>query len=226
MTAETTRRPALAWAGTAGWALTGTGLALIGYLAAAVTLGAGFEQDLAAAAEREGVAVNAVATATQARITQAHPVYALVTGLFLLLPPVLLLRAAGAVRRGTGSRLPWWSAVAALVVWWAYGLLGLGLFADPDALPPLVRDFGPLTVPLVTALSLLALVALVSAGEAVRAAGVARRAARAATVVGVLLGVLGLVALVGSGFADPVPPLVVVPGALVLGVALIRSAGR
>ena len=56
-----------------------------------MTLGAGFERDLAAAAEREGVAVNAVATSTQAQITHDHPLYAFITGLFLLLPPAFLL---------------------------------------------------------------------------------------------------------------------------------------
>ena len=77
----------------------------------------------------------------------------------------------------------WWSALAALIVWWTYVALGLGLFADPENLPPLVRDFGPLTVPLVSALSLLALCSLVLASEAVRGADVARGSARVATVV-------------------------------------------
>ena len=169
------------WARAAGWALIGAALGLVGYGVVAVTLGAGFEQDLAAAAEREGVAVNAVATSTQAQITHDHGRYALVTGLFLLLPPALLLRAAGKVRAGVAGRLAqltWWSALTTLLVWWTYAGLGLGLFADPEHLPPLVRDFGPLTVPLVSALSLLALASLVFAGEAVRGANVARRSAR------------------------------------------------
>jgi hypothetical protein len=65
----------------------------VGYVVVAVTPGAGFEQDLAADAERQGVAVNAVATSTQAEITHDHAFYALISGLFLLLPPVFLLRA-------------------------------------------------------------------------------------------------------------------------------------
>jgi len=214
------------WAGAAGWALIGAALALVGYVVVAVTLGAGFEQDLAAAAEREGVAVNAVATSTQAEITHDHALYALVTGLFLLLPPAFLLRAAGKVRTGVGGRLAqlaWWSALATLLVLWAYVGLGLGLFADPDNLPPLVRDFGPLTVPLVSALSLLALLSLVFAGEAVRGADVARRSARVATVVSILLGALSLVVLLAAGYEDPVAPVVFVPGALILGIALLRS---
>jgi len=84
---RTSQRPSQLWAGTAGWALNGAALALVGYVVVAVTLGAGFEQDLAAAAEREGVAVDAVATSTQAQITHDHALYALITGLFLLLPP-------------------------------------------------------------------------------------------------------------------------------------------
>ena len=162
----------------------------MGYVVVAVTLGAGFEQDLAAAAEREGVAVNEVATSTQAQITPDHALYALITGLFLLLPPAFLLLAAGKVRTGAGGRLAqlaWWSALTTLLVWWTYVGLGLGLFADPEHLPPLVRDFGPLTVPLVSALSLLALGSLVLASEAVRGADMARRSARVATVVSILL---------------------------------------
>ena len=194
----------------------------MGYVVVAVTLGAGFEQDLVAAAEREGVAVDAVATSTQARITHDHAPYALVTGLLLLLPPAFLLRAAGKVRTGVGgrlARLTWWSALAALLVWWAYVGLGLGLFAGPEDLPPL-------TGPMVSALSLLALGSLVFAGEAVRAADVARRPARVATVVSFLLGALSLVALLAAGFDDPVPPIVIVPGALILGIGLLRSQRR
>jgi ABC-type Na+ efflux pump permease subunit len=209
----------------AGWALIGAVFGLVGYVVAAVTLGAGFEQDLAAAAEREGVSVNAVATSTQAKITRDHGLYALITGLFLLLPPVFLLRAAGKVRTEIGGRLAqlaWWSALGTLLVWWTYTGLGLGLFADSEHLPPLVRDFGPLTVPLVSALSLLALGSLVFASEAVRGADMARRSARVATVVSILLGALSLLALFAAEFEDPVAPIVIVPGALILGIALLR----
>ena len=226
---RTSQRPSQPWATTAGWALNCAALALVGYVVVAVTLGAGFEQDLEAAAEREGVAVNAVATSTQAHITHDHALYALITGLFLFLPPAFLLRAAGKIRTGAGGRLAqltWWSALATLIVWWAYVALGLGLFADPENLPPLVRDFGPLTVPLVSALSLLALGSLVFASEAVRGADVARRSARVATVVSILLGALSLVALFASGYEVPVAPIVIVPGALILGIALLRSDRR
>ena len=67
--ARSPQRPSHLWAGTVGWALIGAALALVGYVVVAVTLGAAFEQDLAAAAEHEGVAVNAVATSSQAKIT-------------------------------------------------------------------------------------------------------------------------------------------------------------
>jgi hypothetical protein len=187
------------------------------------------DTDLATAAEREGVAVNAVATSAQAQITHDHALYALITGLFLLLPPVFLLRAAGQVRTGVGGRLAqlaWWSALATLIVWWTYVGLGLGLFADPENLPPLVRDFGPLTVPLVSAFSLLALGSLVFTSESVRGADVARRSALVATVVSILFGVLSLLALFAAGFEDPVAPIVIVPGALILGIALLRSKRR
>ena len=126
------------WAATAGWALTGVVLTLVGYIVVAVTLGADYEHDLEAAAEREGVTVNAVATTTQAQITHDHPLYAAITALCLLLPPALLLRMAGKIRAGAGGRLgefTWWTALATLVVWWVYVGLGLGLFADPENLP-------------------------------------------------------------------------------------------
>ena len=228
-TSTVRQRTAHPWAGPAGWALNGAALALVGYVVVAVTLGAGFEQDLATAAEREGVTVNAVSTSTQAQITHDHALYACITGLFLLLPPAFLLRAVGKVRTGAGGRvasLAWWSALATLLVWWTYAGLGLGLFADPENLPPLVREFGPLTVPLVSALSVLALGSLVFASEAVRGAGVSRRSARVATVISILLGALSLAALFATGIEDPVAPIVIVPGALILGIALLRSDRR
>lgn len=223
------RERAPQWVASAGRAYVGAVSVLAAYVVVAVTIGAGFERDLVAAAEREGVAVNALASSTQAEITQDHPVYALLTGLFLFVSPVLLALAARQIRTGAPGRLAqfaWWSALATLVVWWTYVALGLGLFADPENLPPLVRDFDVLTVPLVSALSLLALGSMVFAAEALRRCGVVRRAARASTVVSILLGVVSLVALVATGFEDPVAPIVIVPGGLILGIALLRSRGR
>jgi len=214
------------WAASVGRAYVGAVAVLAGYVVVAVTIGASFERDLVAAAEREGVAVNALASSTQAEITHDHPVYALITGLLLFVSPVFLALAAGRIRTGAPGRLAqlaWWSALATLVVWWTYAALGLGLFADPENLPPLVRDFDVLTVPLVSALSLLALGSMVFAAEALRGHGVVRRAARATTVVSLLLGVVSLVGLVATGFEDPVAPIVIVPGGLILGIALLRE---
>lgn len=73
---------------------------LAGYVVVAVTIGVGFEQDLVTAAEREGVAVNALESSTQAQITQDHRVYALLTGLLLFVSPVLLALAAHQIRFG------------------------------------------------------------------------------------------------------------------------------
>ena len=220
------RERAPQWAASAGLAYVGAVSVLAGYVVVAVTIGVGFEQDLVTAAEREGVAVNALESSTQAQITQDHPVYALLTGLLLFVSPALLALAARQIRIGAPGRLAqlaWWSALATLVVWWTYVALGLGLFADPENLPPLVRDFDVLTVPLVSALSLLALGSLVFAAEAARGHGVVRRAARATTVVSILLGVVSLVALIATGFEEPVAPIVIVPGGLILGIALLRA---
>lgn len=65
------------------WRTSARSLVLAGYVVVAVTIGVGFEQDLVTAAEREGVAVNALESSTPAQITQDHPVYALLTGLLL-----------------------------------------------------------------------------------------------------------------------------------------------
>lgn len=213
----------------AGWPLIGCALVLVGYIAVAVTIGADFEHDLEQAAAREGVGVNALATATQAQITHDHALYAVVTSALLFIPPALLLIAVARIASATGAwsaNLARWSAAASAVLWWAYLALGLGLFADPDDLPPLVRDFGPLTVPMVTTTSLFALVALALAAECLRTAGVTPRGSRVSAVIAVVVGVLSLVGLVASGFADPVPPIVVVPSALILGIALRRLARR
>jgi hypothetical protein len=201
-------------------------LALVGYIGVAVTIGADFERDLMAAAEREGVGVNQVATVTQAQITHDHALYAALTAAFLFLPPVLLVVAVTGIRRVVGGRtaaLAWWSGLGSAVVWWAYVGLGLGLLADPDDLPPVVRDLGTLAVPMVTTLSLLALAAVALIGESARAAGIVHRSGRAAAVTGVLIGVMSVAGLVSGGFADPVPPIVIVPSALILGIAMLRT---
>lgn len=211
----------------AGWCLIAVALVLVGYVVVAVTIGAEFERDLEAAADNEGVGVNQVATATQAQITQDHAVYAALTAAFLFLPPALLLVAVSQIRRAASGRtadLAWWSSLASLVVWWAYVGLGLGLFADPSDLPPVVRYFAPLTTPMVTTVSLLALAAIVLAGEAARSGGIVGRSARAASIIGLLIGLLTAAGLISSGFADPVPPIIVVPSALILGIALVRAA--
>ncbi|MGA9747078.1 MAG: hypothetical protein WBQ50_06450, partial [Nocardioides sp.] len=57
-------------------------------------------------------------------------------------------------------------------------------------------------------------------------ADVARRSAMVATVVSILLGAASLAALFATGFEDPVAPIVIVPGALILGIALRRSQRR
>jgi hypothetical protein len=101
----------------------------------------------------------------------------------------------------------------------------MGLFADPDNLPPVVRDFGGLTVPMVTTFSLLALASVALAGQATRRMSVAPRSGRVATIICFIVLVLSVVGLVRSGFADPIPPIVIVPSAMVLGIALVR-AGR
>lgn len=88
-----------------GWLMVASALTLVGYVVIALTIGADFEHDLEAAADRAGVAVNQVASATQSQITHDHALYAGLTAVFLFVPPLLLLLAVTALRRAvTGAR--------------------------------------------------------------------------------------------------------------------------
>jgi hypothetical protein len=213
------------WTRTAGWGFVGTAAAYVAYLVLALSLGAGYEDDLAAAAESEGTTVDTASASAMAGVVQDHVGYSLAVNTFLFLPGVLLFLGAAAVRSGTrapAGRAAWVAAFTSLAVLAAYLLLNLGLYADPSDLPPLVRDLDVLTVPMVSGAAVLAVVAVGLAAVATRSVGVAPRASAVALVLSALLGLLGLAGLVGSGFEVPMPPIVVVPAALVLGLAILR----
>jgi hypothetical protein len=208
----------------AGWWLIAHGGLMIGYFALSSTFGADYERALDDAAEHAGVAVNTIPASTTAAVVQMYPWYHLLSALYLLLPPVAVALAARHLRTyGGPGRLSWRTAVGGLAVWWAFIGLNLGTLADADRLPPVVRDLDVLAVPLLTVMSVLVALSVVAAAEAVRAAGVLRTAARVSSILGVVLAGLFAVALVTSGFEEPVPPIVAVIPALVLGVALVRS---
>jgi hypothetical protein len=208
----------------AGWILIVDALSWVGYLVIALTLGAGYEQALIGEADAADTAVNTLPASTMAEVVQDYPLYAVVTATYLFLPPLLLLVAAATLRREVPSRATdaaWWAALGALAVWTVYDVLNLGLFADPDDLPPLVRDLDVLTVPFVTAVAVLTLAAVLLLGEGLRS--VVPRAGRITSVLCVVMAGLTVWALVASDFTEPVPPIVAIPAVLVLGIALVRA---
>ncbi len=213
------------WTNRAGWAFIVTVALYVGYLVIALTVGTGYEQDLVDAAEREGATVNTMSASAMAQAVQDHTIYSTLMNLYLFLPALTLLGGVSHARtgaRGRSADAAWWSALAGLVVLWAYLLLNFGLLADPQALPPVVRNLDVLTMPMVTASGLLALAAMAFVAEAARGAGVARRAGRVSSILCGILGVLSVAGLFAEN-ADPVPPIVVVPAGLILGIALIRQ---
>ena len=198
---------------------------MVGYLIISVTAGSDYENDLDDTAKHLDVAVNKLPASVNAVIVQDHTAYTIVTNIYLLLPPVLLLIAALRLRGATRApRYSAWSVdagVVGLVVWWFYIVLNFGLYADANDLPPLVRDLDDLTVPLVSIMSVLTLLVAAFAGEATRRSGLLRRAAWATLIVSVILLVLSAVEMIASGFDDPIPPLIFVPPGLILGIALL-----
>lgn len=208
-----------------GWWLIAHGGLMVGYLVLASTFGADYEAALDAAAERAGVGANAIPASATATVVHAYPLYHLISLFYLLLPPVAVVLAARPLRTyGALGRLSWRSAQSGLAVWWGFMALNLGCYADADRLPPVVRDLDVLAVPLLTVMSVLVALAVISAGEAARAVGVARTAARVSSVLGAVLTALFAVALVASGLEEPVPPIVAVVPAFVLGIALARTS--
>ena len=210
---------------TAGWLFIGAALSMAGYLGIALSIGGGYEQDLIDAAERTGASENTLPSSVNSIVVHDHAVYAVLTGLYLLLPPALLLAATIRLRAAVGDgRRSQRLALASLVVWYAYDALTFGLLSAPDHLLPPVRALDVLTVPMVSASAVLAMAALICAGEATRRAGVLRRSAVAATVLSSVLLVLGTAEMVGSGFEDPVAPIGLIPVGLILGIPLVRYA--
>lgn len=199
----------------------------IGYLIVAFTLAGSYEQALADAADELGVPDNRLPANVLARIIDEHTVASLV-GLPLLLaaPAVLLLAVVGARRRWPSSLADWSvrSAGVSAGIWWSYQLISLGAYGDPGNLPPLTRNLDVLTVPLVAASSAFALIAMIAATEALRRTGCVRRSAMVANVVAGLLLVAGVADTLLSGLDRPLPPIALVPPALIVGIALLRSA--
>lgn len=203
-----------------GWTFVAAGLSWIGYLVLALTVSADYETALEDASDALDTPVNKLPADVLAQIGQDHPGN-IASGVLLFFVPALLLLAARGTRTVTGDpwaeRLAWLSAG----VLWFYFVLTLGLFTDPDDLPPLTRDLDVLTVPLVSAGSVLALLAFVAAAWSLRRHGWRRVAsAVAAGLAGALL-VAGVVGSIVSGWDEPVAPVGLLPTELILGIALV-----
>lgn len=201
----------------------------IGYLIVAFTLANSYEQALADAAEKLGVEDNKLPADVVARINDEHTVASLVGLPLLLAAPAVLLLAVVGVRRRWPSSLADWAVRSAGVsggIWWSYQLIALGAYGNSGSLPPLTRNLDDLTVPLVAASSAFAVLAVIGATEALRRVGCIRRSAIVANVVAGLLLVAGVADTVLSGLDRPLPPIALVPPALIVGIALLRSARK
>ncbi len=197
----------------------------VAYVVLAFTLSAGYEEALVDASEATDTAVNRLPAETLAQITADHP-WSNLSGLVLLFVPALLIVAVRRANGVTGER--WavrfaWSGAAVL---WFYFLLNLGLYADPDSLPPLTRDLDVLTVPLVSAGSVLSLLAFVLSAVGLRRHGWRPIACAVAAFVVVANLVLSVVLLVTSDFGEPVPPIALFPAELIVGVSLLIGSRR
>ena len=222
--------PTLALLRRGGWLLIAAFLAFIAALAYIILAGADANRELQEAATAANTIIIAIPVDEQARIAARYPTFSVVSGLLLLVPSALLVAALhgvrGALRPTDGAglaRAAWWLGLAALLVWYCYDLLSLGLLAGPGRLPPLVDRLDRVAVPLVSAAALLGLGAVLCAGLAARRAGVARRTALGAAIVAGLLLALGIAVTVGSGLTLDLPPIAPMLPALILGIGLVRA---
>ena len=213
-----------------GWLLIAASLSFFVALAYIIAAGADVNRELQEAAEAAGTTIGTIPVDEQARIAARYPTFSVVSGLLLLVPSALLLAALhgvrGALRPTDGAglaRAAWWLGLVALLVWYSFDLLTLGLLAGPGRLPPLVDQLDRLYVPLVSAAALLGLGAVLCAGLAARRVRIAPRTALGAVIVAGLLLVLGLAITVGSGFAMDLPPIAPMLPALILGIGLVRA---
>jgi hypothetical protein len=202
-------------------------IVVLGYI---IIGGADHFSETTAVAEAAGTSVNTLPAAEQARIAREHAGYWVISGILLIVPVAMFTLAMRAVRdaftmpsTAVMTGVAWMLGVGTLVLWIAIGLLSLGLLADPDNLPVLVRDMDTIFVPAITLVAGIALAAVICAALAVRRSGISPRLSLAATGIAGLLIVIGVVALIASeGEAGLIPIVPMVPAAL-LGIGLVRS---
>jgi uncharacterized membrane protein YjjB (DUF3815 family) len=216
-----------------GWFLITPLVAFIMVLGYVIIGGADHFNETTAAAEAAGTSVNTLPATEQARIAREHATYWVISGILLIVPVAIFTLALRAVRETFTTAatrqltgIAWTLGVVTLVLWIAFGVLSLGLLADPDNLPVLVRDMDAIFVPGVTLVAGIALAAVICAALAVRRAGATPRIALVSAGIAGLLIVIGIVALVASGGEAGLIPIVpMVPTAL-LGIGLVRSTRK
>lgn len=207
-----------------GRALLATAGVWTAYLVVAFTVANGYQSAVIEATEQLGVSENRLPPRVMSQIVREYSGGLIASSTVLLLAPAVLVVAARRARSAYAGPARWAAplAVGAAAVWWLYLLITLGLFADPDRLPPLTRDLDVLSVPLVSASAALAVLAVVVIAQAARRAGRHPRTALAAAAIGVLLTVVGLADTVASGLDRPLPPVAVIAPALIMGIGLLR----
>jgi hypothetical protein len=202
----------------------------IAALAITILGGLDYQREAEEAAKAAGTTVNSLPASEQARLAGRYPVYWVVSGLFLIVPFgvfALAVRELRGVLPMAGVqhllRRAVTASVAMFAVWIGYAVLSFGLLADPDNLPPLVRDLGALNTPFATVVSVLGLLAMLCVALAFRRSGVARRLALVMIGFSGLLIVVGTVAIVATSGELGLPPIVPFVPALALGIGLLRA---
>jgi len=215
-----------------GWLLIVAFLAFVLALGYLIVAGADFDRENAELAKAAGTSINAVPAAEQARLVVRYSTYWIVSTIFLFVPFGVF--AAGfhalyaALRTTTDealSRAAWWLGLGMTVIFYAFGILSLGLLAGPDNLPPVVRNLDAIMIPSTALFSTLGLGAVICAGLAARRARIAPRTGLAAAILSGLFALLGVALFVGSGFTDNLPPFAPFITALILAIGLVRSKG-
>lgn len=230
MTAQVSAPSRVAPLRQSGWLLLVALLTFILALGYMIGAGRDSDADTQAAAQAAGKSINAIPTAEMARIASRYSTYFVISSLLLPIPFVLfavgLRKLDEALRATTGAtlaRAAWWLGLSMSVLFIAFDLLSMGLLADPDNLPPLVRNIDLIMIPLTTFFTTLGLAAVIYAGLAARRAGVTPRTGLGAAIVAGIFLVLGIALFVGSGATDNLPPFAPFLAAPILAIGLVRT---
>jgi hypothetical protein len=214
-----------------GWLLIAAFVAVVIYIIVGTLIGGDLSDDLDALADAAGKSVDDLTAAELSQVANEYPGVWVIADVLYVIPFAILAYAVYALRAGlatSATRRLWDGALVAalgmLVVWVCLRLLSLGLLADANDLPPLVRDFDDLEPPLWQITALLGLAAIACMCVALRRGGIVRRLSLVVLVLTGLLLALGIVAaLFIEGEVDPEAPLLM---GLILGIGLVLAKPR